>query len=259
MHRPRYRRRVPHPTPARRPNDAVDGGGPASLRKGRRCLRRPGRPPAAELRPTLNTASSNDTLAGRAVREAAVNVVSSGIHSTTSGRSGVSIRTAWVPAVATTPPYSEAATLSAWPSRSAVIARTSACRSANACWPAPLHHGEGGAADPHRPAESETATNRDRGAHPHLARPSRCFEGDPRRVMLVDPLRQRRLSGRLGDDADLGVHVEGDTEGVEPRPEIGARSRNSNDGHAALAAAWEAAIHTSSVAAALPLSIASAA
>ena len=77
--------------------------------------------------------------------------------------------------------------------------------------------------------------------------------------MLVDPFRQRLPVRRLGDDPHLGVHVEGDTEGVEPRPEIGARSWNSNDGHAVLAAAWEAAIHTSSVAAALPLSIASAA
>jgi hypothetical protein len=68
---------------------------------------------SSAVRPTLNTASSNGTPAGSAVRESLVDVVSSGIHNTTSGRSGVSMRTAAAPSVATMPPNSEAATLSA--------------------------------------------------------------------------------------------------------------------------------------------------
>ena len=52
-------------------------------------------------------------LDGSVVREAFVDVVSSGIHNTTSGSKGVATLTAVVPSVATTPPYSDAATLSA--------------------------------------------------------------------------------------------------------------------------------------------------
>ena len=65
------------------------------------------------VRPTLNTASENATDPPRAWRERCVDVSNPGTHARTAGSSPSGMRTARPAAVATTPPKSEAAALSA--------------------------------------------------------------------------------------------------------------------------------------------------
>ena len=83
-----------------------------------------------------------------------------------------------------------------------------------------LHDRDGGAADTHRPAEPQTATDRDRGAHPERALATGRGEGDPRRVVLVDLFRQLCVARRLVDETDMGVDVEGDPRASNPGPRL---------------------------------------
>ena len=73
---------------------------------------------SSELRPTLNTASSNGTVEGRAARAWFVEVDEDGHHTTTLRSSGVEIRTARPPAAVVMPPSIDAAALSGCPSSS---------------------------------------------------------------------------------------------------------------------------------------------
>ncbi len=85
------------------------------------------------VRPRLNTASVNGTDAARARRAtASVDVVASGIHTTTLGSKGSGTRTAWPPADATTPPKIDGAALSAWPS--SAVATCSSSSAASSGW-----------------------------------------------------------------------------------------------------------------------------
>ncbi|CAB5064194.1 unannotated protein [freshwater metagenome] len=81
------------------------------------------------VRPTLNTASANGTVAGSFVRDSLVEVCCCGTQTIIDGSSSVGIRTVEPATLATTPPSRDAATLSGCPSSSAAIAKISCCAS----------------------------------------------------------------------------------------------------------------------------------
>ena len=76
-------------------------------------------------RPRLCTASTRRTSPGSTSRDCDVDVLVDGIHNTTAGSMASGSGTTRSPLVTTTPPYTEAALLSAWPSSSALTAITS--------------------------------------------------------------------------------------------------------------------------------------
>ena len=96
------------------------------------AVRRASTSPAASaaissaVRPTLKTASSKATCSGRTRRALAVAVSRSGTQITIASSRASGTRTARPPATATTPPYTEAATLSACPSSTAAFRNISA-------------------------------------------------------------------------------------------------------------------------------------
>jgi hypothetical protein len=110
----------------------------------------------------LKTVPSNG-MSPSLVRDSSVEVVNDGTHTTIAG-SNERTRHRWPSAVAMTPPNSEAATLSAWPSSAVApaprVGRANVVGPVSCTWAA--------TAGPHRPAETEAAPDRDVGAHPQF-------------------------------------------------------------------------------------------
>ena len=226
----------PHHAPAARPSAraACDGG--KAAKRASWCSRsavatpRASTSPAASaatssaVRPTLNTASENDTLPPRAPRDLCVDVACGGIHATITGSRASGTGTTRPAAVATTPPYSDAATLSAWPSSATAPSSTAAAGGGDAV--RVLHalgHGGDQAADAHRPTEPEPTADRDRRAHPELALAVAAAKGHVGRVPFVDDPGARRH--RTVDDADLRPQRQRHAQRVEARTEVRRRCR----------------------------------
>ena len=79
-----------------------------------------------------DAASPIGTSLGSFVRDSSVDVANDGTHITIAGSNDIGTRTARPPAVATMPPYNDAATLSAWPSSAAANRNSSGSAACNA-------------------------------------------------------------------------------------------------------------------------------